>query len=346
MRGEVVNAECLVKVIRGGVVESEHWGHIAVVNSEGELIYSNGDPKMVTFARSSMKPLQAIPILETGAADFYQLSEADLSLACASHNGENQHTDRVRKILKDLDLTVDSLKCGTHPPRWQKAYEEVLIKGGEITAEYNNCSGKHSGMLATAKFMGESLEDYYKTNHPVQTRIIEVISDLCEIPIGEIEIGVDGCGVPVHGIPLEKLALGFSKLANPSSLPEKRKQAINRVTSAMMAEPEMVGGTNRFCTDFMKIEEGRMFGKAGAEGVYCIGDTETGIGIAIKIEDGNGRATSPVAVEVLKQLNLLNEKQSKLLEEYHYPKLLNARKEVIGELRPIFSLKNVKSILS
>ena len=336
-----MNAERLVEVIRGGVVESEHWGHIAIVNREGTLIYSNGNPNRITFARSSMKPLQAIPIVETGAADFYNLSQKDLSLACASHNGEDQHTNQVRKILNRLDLTIDSLKCGTHPPRWQEKYEELMKSGSEVSAEYNNCSGKHSGMLTTAKFMEESLEDYYNTNHPVQKRIIEVISDLCEIPVEKIEIGIDGCGVPVHGIPLAKLALGFAKLANPSALPEKRKNAIERVTSAMMNEPEMVGGTDRFCTDFMRIEDGRMFGKAGAEGVYCIGDIETGIGIALKIEDGNGRATSSVAVEVLKQLKLLDEKQSELLKEYHYPNLKNARQEVIGQLRPCFSLNNM-----
>lgn len=335
-----MNAEHLVDVIRGDNVESEHWGHIAVVNSEGKLLYSKGNPNRVTFARSSMKPLQAIPIVETGAADHYQFNQADLSLACASHNGENQHTDRVKTILSRLGLGTDDLKCGTHPPRWTEAYEALIIAGKEITPEYNNCSGKHSGMLTTAIHMGESLEDYYKTDHPVQKRIMEVISDISETPLNEIEIGIDGCGVPVHGIPLKNLALSFAKMAKPTSFPEKRKNAIEQVTAAMMAAPEMVGGTERFCSDFMKIEEGRMFGKAGAEGVYCIGDLETGLGIAIKIEDGNGRATSPVAVEVLKQLDLLTENQCVRLHDYHYPKLKNARQEVVGQLSPIFSLKN------
>jgi len=204
-----MDADHLVDVVRGDIVESEHWGHIAVVNSEGEVLYSKGNPNKVTFARSSMKPLQAIPIVETGAADTYQLEPADLSLACASHSGEDQHTDRVKTILNKLGLTTESLKCGTHPPRWQETYERLMKSGTEITAEYNNCSGKHSGMLTTAIHMGESLEDYYKTDHPVQKRIIEVISDLTETPIDEIEIGIDGCGVPVHGIPLKNLALGF-----------------------------------------------------------------------------------------------------------------------------------------
>src|SRR5690606_15137835 len=143
--------------------------------------------------------------------------------------------------------------------------------------------------------------------------IMEAISDLTEVPESEIEIGIDGCGVPVHGIPLENLALGFAKMADPGSLPAKRQDAVNKITASMMTAPEMVGGTERFCTDFMRILGGRMFGKAGAEGVYCIGDKETGIGIALKIEDGNGRATSAAAVEVLSQLGLLSELQKEQL---------------------------------
>lgn len=339
-----MDAEHLVDVIRGKLVESEHWGHIVVVNRDGDVLYSNGNPNRVTFARSSMKPLQAIPIVETGAASAYQLGLADLSLACASHNGEAQHTDRVITILSKLGLTSNNLKCGTHPPRRQETYKQLMQAGTEITAEYNNCSGKHSGMLATAIHMGESIGDYYKMDHPVQQRIIEVISDLTEVPVEEIEIGIDGCGVPVHGLPLKNLALSFAKMANPSSQPEKRRKAIEQVTSAMMAAPEMVGGTERFCSDFMRVMDGRMFGKVGAEGVYCIGDHETGLGIAIKIEDGTGRATSPVAVEVLKQLGLLSEEQNGLLQDYHYPKLRNAREEIIGQLCPVFALK--KALIS
>ncbi|WP_370569664.1 asparaginase [Sporosarcina sp. BP05] len=223
-----MDAEHLVDVIRGANVESEHWGHIAVVNSEGKLLYSKGNPYRVTFARSSMKPLQAVPIVETGAADFYQFNQADLSLTCASHNGENQHTDRVKTILSRLGLGTDNLKCGTHPPRWQEAYEGLIKAGKEITSEYNNCSGKHSGMLTTAKHMGESLEDYYKTDHPVQQRIMEVISDISETPLDEIEIGIDGCGVPVHGIPLRNLALSFAKMENRHLFLKKEKMQLSK----------------------------------------------------------------------------------------------------------------------
>jgi L-asparaginase II len=333
-----MTADVLVKVSRGGLVESLHRGHIAVVNSKGELLYANGNPQEVVYARSSMKPLQAIPIVETGAAEHFHFDHADLSLTCASHNGEDQHTNRVLSILERAELTFADLQCGIHNPRWQETYEALIKAGGEVTAIYNNCSGKHSGMLATAKHMNESTADYYKIDHPVQQRIIEAISDLTEVPKEEIEIGIDGCGVPVHGIPLQNLALGFAKMADPSSLPVKRQEAIHKITTAMMEAPEMVGGTDRFCSDFMHVLDGRMFGKAGAEGVYCIGDKETGIGIAIKIEDGNGRATSPVAVEVLSQLGLLGEKQKEQLSSYHYPQLKNCRKETIGELKPSFTL--------
>ena len=335
-----MTAEVLVKVSRGNLVESLHRGHVAVVNSKGELLYALGNPQEVVYARSSMKPLQAIPIVETGAAEHFNFDHADLSLACASHNGEDQHTNRVLSILDRAELTFSDLQCGTHNPRWQDTYEALIKANGEVTAIYNNCSGKHSGMLATAKHMNESTSDYYKIDHPVQQRIMEAISDLTEVPKEDIEIGIDGCGVPVHGIPLQHLALGFAKMADPVQLPAKRQEAINKITVAMMEAPEMVGGTDRFCTDFMRALDGRMFGKAGAEGVYCIGDKETGIGIALKIEDGNGRATSPVAVEVLLQLGLLTEQQQVELGSYHYPKLRNARKEEIGELRPEFRLEH------
>lgn len=334
-----MGAEHLVDVARGELLESAHWGHIAVVSSEGELLYSVGDPERVTYARSSMKPLQAVPIVESGAMEFYSLEEADLSLACASHSGESQHTDRVLGVLERVNLTIEDLKCGTHIPRCQVAYKKLIKADREVTPEFNNCSGKHTGMLATAKYLNESTHDYYKVEHPVQQRILEVISDIAQVPEEEIEIGIDGCGVPVHGIPLENLALAFARMANPADFSDSRKNAIEKVTGSMISAPEMVGGTERFCTDLMKNAGGRLFGKAGAEGVYCIGDKKTGIGIAIKIEDGNGRATSPAAMEVLKQLNILDENQLKQMESYHYPVLLNARQEAIGQLSPRFILK-------
>ncbi|WP_045519015.1 asparaginase [Neobacillus niacini] len=328
----------LVDVYRGGKVESSHFGHIAVVSAEGNLLFSLGDPNRVTYARSSMKPLQTIPVVETGAADLYELSESDISLCCASHSGETQHTDRVLAILGRAGIEDTALHCGTHIPHAQDTYKKLIAAGKELTPLYNNCSGKHTGMLVTAKHMGETLEDYYLPSHPVQQRILKVISNVADYPIEKIEMGIDGCGVPVHALPLERLAYAFARMARPDSLGEERAKVVNRITTAMMKYPEMVGGTGRFCTDFMKASRGRLFGKAGAEAVYLIGDRETGIGIAIKIEDGNGRAAYPAALETLRQLGFIDEEQLNNLMHHYRPALKNARHEIVGELVPSFTL--------
>jgi L-asparaginase II len=339
-----VNSTFLVNVTRGNIIESTHKGNVAVVDAKGQLLYYAGNPNAIVFARSSMKPIQAIPVVETGAADHFHFNNADLSLCCASHNGEKMHTNRVLAILGRSGIGVTSLKCGTHPPRWLDTYKELILQGKEVTPLYNNCSGKHTGMLVTAKHMNEPLENYYALNHPVQQRILAAVSEMTEYPKDQIEIGIDGCGVPVHGVPLEKLAQGYAKLTRPAELPEKRRKAIRRITKAMVTAPEMVGGTDRFCTDFMKVGKGRFIGKAGAEGVYCIGDLETGLGIAVKIEDGNARAAYPAAVEVLKQLNLLTEQQIEELLNHYRPKLHNCRKEEIGELVADFKIQSASAL--
>lgn len=331
----------LVEVHRGGRMESSHTGHIAVVNAEGKLLYSVGDPMRITFARSSVKPIQAIQVVETGAADRYHLSDADLSLCCASHSGEAQHTDRVLAILSRAGISEQALQCGTHIPHSQETYKQLIASGKDLTPLYNNCSGKHTGMLITAKHMGESLEDYYRLEHPVQQRNLQAMSEVADYPKEKIGIGVDGCGVPVFALPLERLAYAFARMSQPETLGPNRAKVVDRIINAMMKHPEMVGGTGRFCTDFMRAARGRMFGKAGAEAVYCIGDKVTGIGIAIKIEDGGARAMYPVALEVLRQLGFITEEQLDEVSHHYRPKLKNARQEEIGEIIPFFTLQKV-----
>ena len=329
----------LVEVYRGGRMESSHSGHIAVVNSDGKLLYFVGDPYRITYARSSVKPIQAIPVVETGAADKFGLTDVDLAVICSSHNGEPQHTDRVLSILHKAKIGVEALQCGTHIPLAMDVYEEMIRDEKELTPLYNNCSGKHAGMLLTAKHMGEPLEDYHKPEHPVQQRILKVISVIAEYQIDKIGIGKDGCGAPVHAMPLERLAYSFARLANPKTLENERAVVINRITTAMTDYPEMVGGTGRFCTDFMKVAKGRLFGKLGAESLYLIGDKKLGIGIAIKIEDGSYRALYPAVLEVLKQLNMLTKEQLTQLMPHYMPKLKNARGEEVGKIIPSFVLQ-------
>ncbi|WP_248482360.1 asparaginase [Tepidibacter aestuarii] len=334
-----MNITKLVDVYRGRKVESSHFGHVVVVNSNGKLLYSAGDPNRITYARSSIKPIQVIPVIETGTANKYRLSNDELALMCASHSGEPQHTNKVLEILDRNGMEENMLKCGTHIPRGKNVYENLIVKGKKLTPVYSNCSGKHTGMLLTAKHMGETIENYYEINHPVQQRILNVISQMTSCRIEDIEIGIDGCGVPVHSLPLYNLAYAFARLACPENFGLKRAKACKRITTAMTEYPEMVGGTGRFCTDFMKATNGRFVGKAGAEAVYAIGDKDTGIGIAIKIEDGNFRAVYPTAVEVLKQLNMIKKEELEKLKDHYTPKIYNNRKEEVGKIITSFNLQ-------
>ncbi|MDF2521754.1 MAG: L-asparaginase [Clostridia bacterium] len=329
-----------INVYRGGYIESQHHIHIAVVNTKGELIYSYGDPTRATFARSSMKPLQAIPIIETGAAEASNLETADIALMCASHNGETIHRSRVLSILEKVGQSEDALKCGTHIPRDLESYIALIRAGKDLSPVFSNCSGKHSGMITTAVHQKEDVDNYYLLSHPVQQRIINTISELLCYPKDKIGIGIDGCGVPVHMLPLNYLALGFAYLANPDKTKDvKHSQALKTIRDAMMAYPELVAGKERFDTDVMRAFKGRIVSKAGAEGVQCIGDIKTGLGIAIKAEDGNGRAVVVAMMEVFRQLGIGNEEIYKELSVYVETPIKNMRKEIIGMIKPSFTLK-------
>lgn len=328
-----------IKVYRGEFLESTHNIHVAVVNVQGEIIASYGNVERPVFPRSSMKPFQAVAVVETGAADAYQYEDKDLSLICASHSGEHFHRDGVHSILERIQLEEEALQCGTHIPRDIDSYNELIRNGGELTPVFSNCSGKHSGMLTAVVHMKEDVHSYREIEHPHQQRILNVIEHVCSFPKNEIDISVDGCGVPVHCLPLKNIALGFARLAQPFTWESSARAGhLDRVCQAMMSRPEMVGGTNRFDTDLMRVFNGRLVAKAGAEGVQCIGDVETGLGIAIKVEDGNGRATSVAAMEVLKQLGIGDESLYEQLSEYVQEPVLNARKEKIGRIEAEFKL--------
>jgi L-asparaginase II len=336
-----------VLVYRGDFLESSHDIHVAVVNAAGELLYSYGNPDRLTFPRSSMKPFQAVQLIETGTAEAFQYSAADISLSCASHSGEHFHRSTVLDILSRAGLDEDHLQCGTHLPRDMESYRQLIREGKELTPVFSNCSGKHSGMLASAVHMNEDIHTYREITHPLQQRILAVIEDVCDFPKEQIQISVDGCGVPVHQLPLRNAALGFARLAKPEHYTQgKRAQSIKTICEAMVQHPEMVGGTNRFDTDLMREFKGRIVAKAGAEAVQCLADIETGIGIAIKIEDGSPRATSVVTMEVLRQLGIGSEEVFANLEEYVQAPVLNARNDKIGVMKPNFQLEKKMSVNS
>ncbi|MET3699164.1 asparaginase [Bacillus oleivorans] len=337
--------EKAIQVFRGPYLESTHDIHIAVVNTDGELIFSYGDPNRLTFPRSSIKPFQAVPVVETGAADAFRFDVADLSLICASHSGEAIHRNRVMDILERLELEEGALQCGTHIPRDLESYKELIKRGGELTPVFSNCSGKHSGMLTAVVHMGEDIHTYRDIDHPHQQRILQAIEEVCQYPKENIDISVDGCGVPVHRLPLLNTALGYARLANSSAMENKeRARTLERIRKAMTSSPEMVGGKDRFDTDLMRVFGGRIVAKAGAEGVQCLGDSETGLGIAIKVEDGNARATSVATMEVLKQLGIGDANIYAKLGHYWNAPVLNARKDQIGVIKANFQLVNQSKI--
>lgn len=329
-----------IEVFRGEFIESSHHIHVAVVDHEGKLLYSYGDPNRLTFPRSAMKPFQAVPLVETGTAKAFGYNTAEISLSCASHSGEPFHREAVLNILERAKLEENDLQCGLHVPKDTASYKQLLREGKELTPVFSNCSGKHSGMLATAVHMNEDIHTYPEIGHPIQQRILNVIEEVCHYPKENIGLSVDGCGLPVHRIPLYNAALGFARLAHPQgTVSEPRASALETIRDAMMEHPEMVGGTNRFDTDIMRAFKGNIVAKVGAEGVQCIGVVDRGIGIAIKTEDGTDRAAGVAAMEVLRQLGIGDETTNVLLADYIHAPVLNARNVKIGVVKANFVLK-------
>ncbi|MGV3487396.1 MAG: asparaginase [Tuberibacillus sp.] len=330
-----------VIVYRGEYLESTHDIHAAVVDRHGKLLYSFGNPERLTFARSSMKPFQAIPLIETGAAEHFNYEPSEISISCASHNGEEFHRETVLNILNKIHLGIDDLQCGMHPPRRDEDYRKLIRSGEDLTPLFSNCSGKHSGMLATAVHMNEDVGLYRELDHPVQQRILKAISEICATPVEEIATGVDGCGVPVHRLPLEKTSYGYAQLAaGESDQYPKHNDTLKTIRDAMMTHPEMVAGTGRFDTDIMQLFPGKIVSKGGAEGVQCVGLVDEGIGITIKCEDGNPRALSAVTLKILEDLGFVkNVSDQELYDKYRHPSVLNMRKDRIGHIEVDFELK-------
>jgi len=329
----------VVKTYRGELEDLVHHARVAVCDWEGGLLYSYGDAEKMTFARSSAKPMQAIAVCESGALEAFSVTERELALMCASHNGEDFHVEAVRGILARAGLDESSLLCGEAYPIHPKTRAVMLAEGMQPDAVHCDCSGKHAGMLLTAKQYGESLHDYPKAEHPVQRRIMEIMSDVCDYPEEKIVTAIDGCGVPVHAMPLYKLAQGYARMAKADCFAEKRAAAVRRIAAAMTGYPEMVGGTDRICTDLMGAFGDRLFSKSGAASFYGIGLKGKGVGIAIKIEDGCSEFMPLVVLRVLEDLGIVTgaEAREKLgkymdLNIYNHGGTVVGRKEVCFHL--------------
>jgi len=323
-------APVTVEVMRGALVESRHRAAFAVVDPAGKVVLSGGDIARPVYARSSAKPLQALPLVESGAAAAFDLSDTELALACASHSGEPRHVAAVRAWLARLGLGEADLECGPQLPSHHATLIDFLRGGGEPDAVHNNCSGKHTGFLTLARHLGVPTRGYIRYEHPVQQRILGILEAMAGLDLGAAPRGIDGCGIPVIGIPLGNWALAFARLADPHDQPEPRQAACARLRAAMTAEPFIVAGTGRYCTRLMEAAGGRVVAKGGAEGVYCAALPELGLGLAIKAEDGADRAAEITLGGILRRLGVLGAAEAALLET----PIRNRAGLRVGEVRP------------
>jgi L-asparaginase II len=288
----------LVEVTRGPAVESGHRAAAAVGLASGETLLEFGDTSRAVFPRSAIKAFQALPLIAAGGAGRFGLTDAEISLLCASHNGEPKHVAAARSILRKIGLTEASLECGAHWPRGE--FGHALAAGGRRPgAIHNNCSGKHASMLALAKLLGADPRGYVRPDHPVQRRIAGTIDALCDIRTDAVPSGIDGCSVPTWAIPIRNLARGFARFATGEGLCADLAAGAARIRVAVAAAPDMVAGQGRFCTGVMEITGARAFVKAGAEGVICAALPERGLGIVVKCDDGAARAAEVVMAHLL-----------------------------------------------
>ena len=279
----------LVELVRWPLTESRHPVHVAVVDTGGAVVRAWGDAERITHPRSAAKPLQALPLVETGAADAFGLGDVELALACASHTGESGHVEAVERWLGRIGCSVADLECGVQRDRG-------------ATPAANNCSGKHAGFLTVARHLGIDPAGYIEVSHPVQQVVTGVLSEITGTPMDPALTGRDGCGIPVHPVPLRALALAAARFGDPSSLSESRAAAARRLAAAMVTEPWFVAGTGRLCTELLADATGDVLVKVGAEGVQFAALPHRGVGVALKVEDGSVPASEIALGHVLAEL--------------------------------------------
>ncbi len=324
----------LVEVTRGEMIESRHRGAVALVHSNGQTIARIGDVTRLIYPRSALKPLQALHLIESGAAAAYQLGEREIALACASHNGEEQHVAAVIQWLKRLGLDESALECGAHSPRRSVDREALLSQGRKPGPAHNNCSGKHCGFLTAALYEGHPPQAYIAREHPVQQAVLALIGELAGRSLKEAPSGVDGCGIPVAGMALEHLAMAFARFAAGDGLTGGRASAARQVYDAMIKEPFMVAGTDRWCTNAIEAGRGAFIVKTGAEGVYCAAIPEAGIGVALKIDDGARRASECAMGAVLSKIPCLKAFFTDSPIELIRTPVNNVAGKTVGEIAP------------
>ena len=313
----------LVDVVRGPLVESRHRGSYAISDAKGALVAQVGDIESPVYPRSAIKAFQCLPLIESGGVDRFGLSDDDICLCCASHNGEEEHVRVARSILHKADIEEVCLECGTHWPSSRDAAYALVREGKPALAVHNNCSGKHAGMLAMAKHLKIDAKGYVNADHPIQRGVAEALGRYCEVDIARAAMGIDGCSVPTWAMPLKNLAKGFAKLS--------RDAAGQRIGKAARGNPFLISGTGGFDTRIMTAIP-RLFVKYGAEAVYCGFIAHAGLGFALKIDDGSKRASEVAIAAALAKLDVWTPKEREALHGFATETQKNWRRIEVGEI--------------
>lgn len=325
----------LATVSRGGEVESTHFGHAVVVRG-GQVVAEFGDAHAPVWTRSAIKPFQALPLFDRGLVERFALSDEELALISASHQGTPLHVATVDGLLRKGSLQRGDLGCGPHAPFDKDAALALAREGARPERIHNNCSGKHTGFLLLAHDCGTPLASYLDPESTAQRAVREAVADMTGVPVGELGVAVDGCGAPTLRLPLSALARGFWRLANPEhgGLSPVRRRACARLLEAVNRAPVHLAGHGRLCTALIESAPGRLYPKNGAEGVYAVGVAGLDLGIAIKVDDGAERGYTPVVIELLRRMGLWRE-VPKSLEEFARMPIRNTRKDVVGYVEAV-----------
>ena len=338
----------LVELTRGPLVESIHFGALAIVDASGKLVAGVGDVNLVANLRSSSKPFQALPLIETGGIERFDLTDREIAIMCASHSGTDEHVAVIKALQARLGVCEADLQCGFHLPIDQATTRAMLLRGEEPTPYRHNCSGKHTGMLAQCVLNHQPIGNYLENDHPIQKTILRTFAEMTGTNARDVLVGIDGCSAPTFAVPLYNAAFGYARLCDPAGLPEKRAQALRRIYQAMTSNPDMVAGPNRFDTLLMQAGGGMIVSKGGAEGYQAfglapgaLGPGSPALGVTYKVIDGDdeSRARPVIAMSILRQLGALNDAQLDALQRFDARPIHNWRRLEVGVIRPAFTLE-------
>jgi L-asparaginase II len=324
----------VIELTRGRLIESAHAGAMAVARADGRPLAAIGDVRRPIFPRSTLKPLQALAFVESGAADRFGFAAPEIAVACASHSGTQRHVALVSSMLERAGLTSSALACGAHVPMDAEAARELIVAGAAPSPLHHNCSGKHAAMLATAAHFGEPAEGYWRPDHPVQKRIARIVAEMTDYHLSEEVRGIDGCSVPNWAIPLQNLAAAFARLATGSGMEAARAEHCRRIAAACWAHPVLAAGPMRLEARLLESLRHKVLLKSGAEGVYCGAFPDFGLGFALKIDDGAPRAAEAVVSHLV--ASVFPQAAGEPAAE-----LRNWRGLRVGEIRPSAELRTV-----